>query len=579
MIFSGDPYRTLGLPPGAPLAEVKRAYRRLAKQLHPDTAGPAALPRFLAVKAAYEMLAGSARSRPTGRAGASWASGAGNRAGPGGGPAGGSGRSSGGGAGGGWQSRTGPRGGWPSGGSPASGGGSERASGRDAGTGPRTGAGGRDAPPGGRSGGSPRGDGPAGERPAGQDPFAWARQGRRPSSEGSRPAGPGGPARGAAGTAGGAGDSARERSRRRGGPASAGRSTGGGETHDSEGVGGGSGTATGQAGSGRGGSGPRWRRVPTRRATLGSTSYDDALHDEGQAWHGAAWYGVTTGTYWRPNPREYADPRKHGPEYEERARRAAAGLSGPEASSEPWSGSGRGTTANDRAAGGDRAGGSDRAASGDRAPRDGTASPTGDRSGPSPRTGPTAAFAASSTLGDRPTRPRSPSSSASSPATTSRTSSLDGLAVDLADRLVLALVGTPTRARLTLALAGWPLLALLAVDAAGELTGCGRFAAGCPLDADLWTSLSQLTAVALLVLLVARPPLAVRATIASLVAVAVAVPGAVLLAAFGGSRDPAGASGALALLVALAWLGGAIGAATGRLRLPPTWRARVPWWS
>jgi hypothetical protein len=31
---------------------------------------------------------------------------------------------------------------------------------------------------------------------------------------------------------------------------------------------------------------------------------------------------VTTGTYWTINPREYADPRKHGPEYQERARRA-----------------------------------------------------------------------------------------------------------------------------------------------------------------------------------------------------------------------------------------------------------------
>ncbi|HWP64255.1 MAG TPA: J domain-containing protein, partial [Candidatus Binatia bacterium] len=66
MFFSGDPYRTLGLPPGAPLEEVKRAYRRLAKAYHPDTAGPAALPRFLAIKAAYEMLAGAPRGRRAG---------------------------------------------------------------------------------------------------------------------------------------------------------------------------------------------------------------------------------------------------------------------------------------------------------------------------------------------------------------------------------------------------------------------------------------------------------------------------------------------------------------------------------
>ena len=34
-------------------AEVKQAYRRLAKANHPDAAGEAALPRFLAIQAAY----------------------------------------------------------------------------------------------------------------------------------------------------------------------------------------------------------------------------------------------------------------------------------------------------------------------------------------------------------------------------------------------------------------------------------------------------------------------------------------------------------------------------------------------
>src|SRR5439155_4300836 len=51
-----DPYRTLGLLPGASAAEVKRAYRRLAKAFHPDSAGPDALPRFLAIHEAYERL-------------------------------------------------------------------------------------------------------------------------------------------------------------------------------------------------------------------------------------------------------------------------------------------------------------------------------------------------------------------------------------------------------------------------------------------------------------------------------------------------------------------------------------------
>jgi molecular chaperone DnaJ len=44
-----DPYRILGLGRDASLDQVKRAYRRLAKANHPDTAGEAAVPRFLAI--------------------------------------------------------------------------------------------------------------------------------------------------------------------------------------------------------------------------------------------------------------------------------------------------------------------------------------------------------------------------------------------------------------------------------------------------------------------------------------------------------------------------------------------------
>ena len=51
-----DPYRALGLVPGASAGEIRSAYRRLAKLNHPDTAGERSLPRFLAIKAAYEEL-------------------------------------------------------------------------------------------------------------------------------------------------------------------------------------------------------------------------------------------------------------------------------------------------------------------------------------------------------------------------------------------------------------------------------------------------------------------------------------------------------------------------------------------
>jgi hypothetical protein len=51
-----DPYARLGLVPGAALDDVKRAYRRLAMDVHPDHAGPASVPTFVALKAAYEWI-------------------------------------------------------------------------------------------------------------------------------------------------------------------------------------------------------------------------------------------------------------------------------------------------------------------------------------------------------------------------------------------------------------------------------------------------------------------------------------------------------------------------------------------
>ncbi len=59
---------------------------------------------------------------------------------------------------------------------------------------------------------------------------------------------------------------------------------------------------------------------PTPSAHPGSTTYDGATETE-PVWDGAAWVGADSGTYWTVNPREYADPRKHGPEYRARGRR------------------------------------------------------------------------------------------------------------------------------------------------------------------------------------------------------------------------------------------------------------------
>ena len=261
MTLDTDPYRTLGLPRGATIDEVKRAYRRLAKINHPDAAGEKALPRFLAIQAAYEQL-----DRRPGRAGAT-ASAAGRRAGLG--------------------RRPGP--------------------GRcDAPRVRRTGARSRAGRP---AGAGPRRGRPA-ERPGGRAPTggAAARTGAARAGAPRSAARPGGPRAGATGRTGaaigdrvardGAGGAHDRRPGRRDRAASGPEPTGGTPP-----------------------AAPKGRK--RNKATLGSTSYDGVDGPFEPDWRGASWYGTTSGTYWTLNPKEYADPRKHGPEYQARARRAA----------------------------------------------------------------------------------------------------------------------------------------------------------------------------------------------------------------------------------------------------------------
>lgn len=221
-----DPYRVLGLVPGASPGEIRSAYRRLAKLNHPDTAGERSLPRFLAIQAAYEELAGGeGRRRARG-----------------------------------WASR-----------------------------------------PGGTGAGSP-----SGARRASRD--AWR---ARQAAGGAGTDGAAGGAR-AAGTAGAPGAGA---------SASAGASAGG-----SAGRGPADGRGPGPGAQGarqRGGPKGSRRQAERRTARPGSTTYDEAAQPLDPSWDGARWYGASSGRYWTLNPREYADPRKHGPEYQERARRAA----------------------------------------------------------------------------------------------------------------------------------------------------------------------------------------------------------------------------------------------------------------
>jgi hypothetical protein len=241
MTSQGDPYRTLGLTPGASVNEIRSAYRRLAKRYHPDAAGERALPRFLTIQAAYEALVdanGDLRR---------WA--------PGSAPPG-----------------SAPPGSAPPGSAPPG-----------------------SAPPPGSGGSAWRAD-PSRAR-ASRD--AWRARGRSGS-----PAGAGGPATPPGGQDGQGGQGGQDDQGGSAGPA--GTTPGTGDRRPP------------------GGHTEHHHRRHRRTATPGSTTYDEAgeipLDPE---WDGGTWYGASSGTYWTLNPREYADPRKHGPEYRRRAWRAA----------------------------------------------------------------------------------------------------------------------------------------------------------------------------------------------------------------------------------------------------------------
>ena len=53
-----DPYKVLGVSPDASDEEIKRAYRRLAKQYHPDRnpGDAAAAKKMQQINAAYEQI-------------------------------------------------------------------------------------------------------------------------------------------------------------------------------------------------------------------------------------------------------------------------------------------------------------------------------------------------------------------------------------------------------------------------------------------------------------------------------------------------------------------------------------------
>jgi hypothetical protein len=399
-----DPYVVLGLPRGASLDEVKRAYRRLAKQHHPDSGGERTLARWLEIQAAYEQLVHGRAAGP-------------GTAGP-------------------------PRSPWQA--DPARADATRRAYGRGRRSGPRPGS----PPP-------PGGGGTTGEEP-------------------------------------------RSEPRRRG----------------------------------------------KRKATLGSTSYDEAADQPFDPdWTGASWYGTTSGTYWTLNPREYADPRKHGPEYQARARRQAGGGDVP------------GEPADDTAD--PEPTEQEPVASADTPPEPSPTAGPGWRPAAETSTG-TEWSATPGTVGDPPAR------AAAAPAPGERRRSAPEAALppaadsgppgmrDLANLLDPRAPRTPA-ARLLLALAGGVPIAIWLAWLLGELTGCGRFAATCEPEVVTTAWVAGFVLVVALVLLPAAAAILVAGTAGALV---VAIPATVFLTASGGARMPEESGMVLGFALIAGWLAG-----------------------
>ncbi len=479
-----DPHRTLGLSPDASQAEIKRAYRHLAKLYHPDSAGERALPRFLAIQAAYEALVDDpTRPRAQGRGGS-----AGRPAGP-------------------------PPPVWQADASRARATREAyRARNRRGSAGPGAGM------------GAPGGNGSRAD----------------PSAPGGSGAGPG---RGA-----GAG---RGTEREAGTDAGAGR-----------------GSATGAPGRGRSG---RSTRRP--KATIGSTSYDGADKEPfDPAWEGATWYGAGSGTYWTLNPKEYADPRKHGPEYLARSRRSTG--AGRSSRAEPTAGrtAGRTASASDAPAPVTDDPPPPAAEQPSEDPAAGASGFANDALGWTARKGGPARAEDSVDPGPLARPPRS-GSRLDHPGETSRRSfgSASGPApADVASRLasVRGLATSPI-GRIALAVLGWlPLGAVLAALTDG-LPGCGVGSGTLcadPLRAGIWPIDLLLIGV-----LAAVPRLAGIAASGAIAFLAVGLISTPVLLVLGGPQTPTANATVLAIVAFVGWLGGIGFALTGRVELPP-WR-------
>src|SRR5215471_13994238 len=80
-----DYYETLGVPRGASEADIKKAFRKLAREHHPDVAKnkKQAEEKFKEINEAYEVLGDPAKRKKYDELGPNWSSGAEFRAPPG----------------------------------------------------------------------------------------------------------------------------------------------------------------------------------------------------------------------------------------------------------------------------------------------------------------------------------------------------------------------------------------------------------------------------------------------------------------------------------------------------------------
>jgi hypothetical protein len=274
---------------------------------------------------------------------------------------------------------------------------------------------------------------------------------------------------------------------------------------------------------------------------MGSTSYDEARDPADPSWAGASWYGPTTGEYWIVNPREYADPRKHGPGY--LGRRPGDARRAPEVEEpivDDQDDPAPEDPADPRRAGFHTPGAAAR-------PRE----PEPDR--PTSRAADATTEHAGARAWERPPRPAG-SAAAMDPRLEREPGEAggpDGPPGEIGAALSAALAagGSDPVRRLGLVLLAWPPLGLIVASAIGDVTGCSRYAATCDQADSLLPWLAQALILGMLLLV---PPIARIFATGSVALLAALVPVTAVLIVLGGGRSAEGPA-VLAVLVFVAW--------------------------